>query len=127
MKILAEQTAKATGDISQQISGIQAGTEESVAAIRQIGVTIDRMAEIASTVASAVEQQGAATQEIARNVQQAAHGTIEVSSNIASVRQGAAETGSASSQVLAAAQALSHDSNRLKTEVSRFLSTVRAA
>ncbi|UYO46006.1 MCP four helix bundle domain-containing protein [Rhodopseudomonas palustris] len=127
VKILAEQTAKATGDISQQISGIQAGTEESVAAIRQIGVTIDRMAEIASTVASAVEQQGAATQEIARNVQQAAHGTIEVSSNIASVRQGAAETGSASSQVLAAAQALSHDSNRLKTEVSCFLSTVRAA
>ncbi|QDL96570.1 PAS domain S-box protein [Rhodopseudomonas palustris] len=127
VKALAEQTAKATGDISQQIAGIQAGTEESVAAIRQIGVTIDRMAEIASTVASAVEQQGAATQEIARNVQQAAHGTMEVSSNVASVQQGAAETGSAASQVLSAARALSQDSNRLKAEVSRFLDTVRAA
>ncbi|RED21879.1 methyl-accepting chemotaxis sensory transducer with TarH sensor /methyl-accepting chemotaxis sensory transducer with Pas/Pac sensor [Rhodopseudomonas thermotolerans] len=127
VKALAEQTAKATGDISQQIAGIQAGTEESVAAIRQIGVTIDRMAEIASTVASAVEQQGAATQEIARNVQKAAHGTMEVSSNVASVQQGAAETGSAASQVLSAARALSQDSNRLKAEVSRFLDTVRAA
>jgi methyl-accepting chemotaxis protein len=127
VKALAEQTAKATGEISQQISGIQAATQDSVAAIKEIGDTIGRMSEIASTIASAVEQQGAATQEISRNVQQAAHGTQQVSSNITDVQRGASETGSASSQVLAAAQSLSRDSNRLKLEVGKFLSTVRAA
>ena len=78
VKALAEQTAKATGEISQQISGIQAATQESVVAIKEIGDTIGRMSEIASTIASAVEEQGAATQEISRNVQQAAHGTQQV-------------------------------------------------
>jgi methyl-accepting chemotaxis protein len=104
VKALAEQTAKATGEISQQISGIQAATQESVAAIKEIGDTIGRMSEIASTVASAVEEQGAATQEISRNVQQAAHGTQQVSANIVDVQRGASETGSASSQVLTAAK-----------------------
>jgi methyl-accepting chemotaxis protein len=127
VKALAEQTAKATGDISQQISGIQAATEESVGAIREIGNTIGRMSEIASTIASAVEQQGAATHEIARNVQQAAQGTRQVSDNIGDVQRGAIATGSASSQVLSAAQSLSQDSHRLKAEVSRFLDSVRAA
>jgi PAS domain S-box-containing protein len=127
VKALAEQTAKATGEISQQISGIQNVTNESVSAIRDIGVTINRMSEISSTIASAVEEQGAATQEISRNVQQAAEGTIQVSSNITDVQRGASETGTASSQVLSAAQALSRDSNRLKTEVGKFLNTVRAA
>jgi methyl-accepting chemotaxis protein len=79
------------------------------------------------TIAAAVEQQGAATQEISRNIQLAAQGTLEVSSNIADVQRGASETGSASSQVLSAAQSLSRDSNRLKDEVGRFLATVRAA
>jgi methyl-accepting chemotaxis protein len=127
VKALAEQTAKATGEISQQISGIQAATQDSVGAIKEIGDTIGRMSEIASTIASAVEEQGAATQEISRNVQQAAHGTQQVSSNIADVQRGASETGSASSQVLAAAKSLSGESSRLKREVSKFLSSVRAA
>jgi methyl-accepting chemotaxis protein len=127
VKALAEQTAKATGEISQQINGIQAATQQSVGAIKEIGDTIGRMSEIASTIASAVEEQGAATQEISRNVQHAAHGTQQVSSNIADVQRGASETGSASSQVLAAAKSLSGESTRLKAEVGKFLSSVRAA
>jgi methyl-accepting chemotaxis protein len=127
VKALAEQTAKATGEISQQIKGIQTATQESVGAIKEIGDTIGRMSEIASTIASAVEEQGVATQEISRNVQQAAHGTQQVSANITDVQRGTSETGSASSQVLTAAQSLSRDSNRLKLEVGKFLSTVRAA
>jgi len=127
VKALAEQTAKATGEISQQINGIQAATQESVGAIKEIGDTIGRMSEIASAIAAAVEEQGAATQEIARNVQQAAHGTQQVSDNIADVQHGASETGSASSQVLAAAKSLSGESSRLKREVGKFLSSVRAA
>jgi methyl-accepting chemotaxis protein len=127
VKALAEQTAKATGEIGQQISGIQTATQESVGAIREISGTIERLSEISSTIAAAVEEQGAATQEISRNVQQAAQGTMQVSSNITDVQRGASETGSASSQVLSAAQTLSGDSNRLKTEVGNFLATVRAA
>ncbi|WPO41513.1 methyl-accepting chemotaxis protein [Tardiphaga sp. 42S5] len=127
VKALAEQTAKATGEISQQIASIQTATDDSVSAIREIGATIGKMSEIASTIASAVEEQGAATQEISRNVQQAAQGTMQVSSNIIDVQRGASETGGASSQVLSAAQSLSSDSNRLKHEVSRFLNSVRAA
>jgi methyl-accepting chemotaxis protein len=127
VKALAEQTAKATGEIGQQVSGIQAATQESVGAIKEISGTIERLSEIASAIAAAVQEQGAATQEISRNVQQAAHGTHQVSSNITDVQRGATETGSASSQVLSAAQSLSGDSNRLKTEVSKFLSSVRAA
>ncbi|MEZ0221275.1 MAG: methyl-accepting chemotaxis protein, partial [Tardiphaga sp.] len=127
VKALAEQTAKATGEISQQIASIQTATDDSVSAIRDIGTTIGKMSEIASTIASAVEEQGAATQEISRNVQQAAQGTMQVSSNIIDVQRGASETGGASSQVLSAAQSLSSDSNRLKHEVSRFLNSVRAA
>jgi methyl-accepting chemotaxis protein len=127
VKALAQQTAKATGEISQQISGIQAATQESVGAIREIGDTIGRMSEIASTIAAAVEQQGAATQEISRNVQQAAHGTQQVSSNITDVQRGASETGSASSQVFSAAKSLSGESSRLKREVGKFLNSVRAA
>jgi methyl-accepting chemotaxis protein len=127
VKALAEQTAKATGEIGQQISGIQVATEESVGAIKAISGTIERLSEISSTIAAAVEEQGAATQEIARNVQQASQGTQEVSSNITEVQRGASETGSASSQVLSAAQSLSGDSNRLKLEVNKFLGTVRAA
>ncbi|WP_257169245.1 methyl-accepting chemotaxis protein [Bradyrhizobium sp. SRS-191] len=127
VKALAEQTSKATGEIGQQIAGIQAATQESVNAIRAISGTIEKLSEISSAIAAAVEEQGAATQEIARNVQQAAAGTEQVSSNITDVQRGATETGSASSQVLSAAQMLSGDSSRLKTEVSRFLETVRAA
>ncbi|TYL97488.1 HAMP domain-containing protein [Bradyrhizobium rifense] len=127
VKALAEQTAKATGEIAQQVSGIQAATEESVGSIREISGTIERLSEISSTVAAAVEEQGAATQEISRNVQQAAHGTQRVSTNIGDVQRGASDTGSASSQVLSAARSLSADSNRLKQEVAKFLSSVHAA
>ncbi len=127
VKALAEQTAKATGEIGQQITSIQTATQESVGAIRGISSTIERLSEISSTIAAAVEEQGAATQEISRNVQQAALGTQHVSSNIIDVQRGAQETGSASSQVLSAANSLASDSNRLKLEVGKFLSTVRAA
>jgi methyl-accepting chemotaxis protein len=127
VKALAEQTAKATGEIGQQINGIQAATQDSVHAIKEISDTIGRMSEISSTIAAAVEEQGAATQEISRNVQQAALGTHQVSANISDVQHGASETGSASAQVHAAAQSLSRDSNRLKLEVGNFLTTVRAA
>jgi methyl-accepting chemotaxis protein len=127
VKALAEQTAKATGEISQQISGIQAATQESVAAIKEIGDTIGRMSEISSTIAAAVEEQGAATQEISRNIQHAATGTQLVSSNITDVQQGATETGSASAQVHSAAKSLSSESNRLKLEVGKFLNSVRVA
>ncbi|MCL8486299.1 MULTISPECIES: methyl-accepting chemotaxis protein [Bradyrhizobium] len=127
VKALAEQTAKATGEIGQQIGSIQAATQESVGAIREISGTIEKLSEISSAIAAAVEEQGAATQEISRNIQQAAIGTQQVSANISEVQRGAGETGSASSQVLSAAQMLSGDSNRLKVEVDRFLSTVRAA
>jgi methyl-accepting chemotaxis protein len=127
VKALAEQTAKATGEIGQQITGIQAATQDSVAAIKEISSTIERLSEISSTIAAAVEEQGAATQEISRNVQQAAQGTQQVSANITDVQRGATETGSASSQVLSAAQLLSGDSGRLKLEVGKFLESVRAA
>ena len=127
VKALAEQTAKATGEIGQQIARIQTATEHSVGAIKDISHTIEKLSEISSTIAAAVEEQGAATQEISRNVQQAAAGTHQVSSNITDVQHGASETGSASSQVLSAAQMLSGDSNRLKLEVEKFLRTVRAA
>ncbi len=127
VKALAEQTSKATGEIGQQITGIQAATQDSVNAIKEISGTIEKLSEISSTIAAAVEEQGAATQEISRNVQQAAHGTQQVSSNITDVQRGASETGSASSQVLSAAQSLSGDSNRLKLEVGKFLNSVRAA
>jgi methyl-accepting chemotaxis protein len=126
VKALAEQTAKATGEIGQQVAGIQAATQESVGAIKEISGTIEKLSETSATIASAVEEQGAATQEISRNVQQAAQGTQQVSSNIIDVQQGAGETGSASSQVLSAAQSLSSDSNRLKLEVGKFLNSVRA-
>jgi methyl-accepting chemotaxis protein len=127
VKALAEQTAKATGEIGQQISGIQAATQESVSAITQISGAIERLAEMSTAIASAVEEQGAATKEISRNIQHAAHGTQQVSSNISDVKQGASETGQASSRLLLAAQSLTNDSKRLRTEVNRFLETVRAA
>ncbi|MEN3288065.1 MAG: methyl-accepting chemotaxis protein [Bradyrhizobium sp.] len=127
VKALAEQTAKATGEIGQQISGMQAATTESVSVIREISQTIERLSHISSAIASAVEQQGAATHEISRNVQQTAQGTHKVSSSITDVQRGTTETGSASAQVLSSAQSLARESNRLKLEVGKFLDTVRAA
>jgi methyl-accepting chemotaxis protein len=127
VKQLASQTAKATDEIGTQIAGMQAATQDSVAAIQEIGGTIGRISEIASVIAAAVEEQGATTQEIARNVGEAARGTQQVASNITDVNRGAGETGSASARVLASAQSLSGESSHLKAEVEKFLSMVRAA
>ncbi|WP_298885685.1 methyl-accepting chemotaxis protein [uncultured Bradyrhizobium sp.] len=127
VKALAEQTSKATGEIGQQISGIQAATEDSVVAIKDISTTIERLSEISSTIAAAVEEQGAATQEISRNIQEASRGTSDVSTNIVDVENGASQTGAASGSVLSAAQSLTQESRRLQQEVDQFLRTVRIA
>jgi methyl-accepting chemotaxis protein len=127
VKALATQTAKATGEISTQVSGMQAATQVSVAAIKEIGGTIGRVSEIATAIATAVEEQGSATREIARNVQNAAQGTAQVAANIGDVSAGASRTGTASSDVLASAKLLADKSNRLKDEVAKFLATIRAA
>jgi methyl-accepting chemotaxis protein len=102
-------------------------TSAAVTAIQSIGSTIGRISEITVTISSAVEQQGAATQEIARNVQQAAQGTEEVTSNISGVTQASGEVGAAATQVLGSAGELSKQSERLRQEVDSFLATVRAA
>ncbi len=127
VKALAAQTAKATDEISAQIAGMQSATRESVSTIKEIGATINLISEISSSIAAAVEEQGAATQEIARNVQYAAQRSGEVAQSITEVSRGAGETGAASGQVLSSAQVLSSDSSRLKIEVEKFLTTVRAA
>ena len=121
---LAEQTAKATGEIGQQIGAIQ-GRREDGERHQEIAAPLKNCRRF-RRLAAAVEEQGAATHEISRNVQQAAQGTQQVSVNISDVQRGASETGSAS-QVLSAAQSLSGDSNRLKLEVGKFLDSVRAA
>ncbi|GIK80746.1 MAG: hypothetical protein BroJett024_18510 [Alphaproteobacteria bacterium] len=127
VKALAAQTAKATDEIGSQIGGMQAATQDSVTAIKEIGSTIGRISEIAASIAATVEEQQASTGEIARNVQEAARGTAEVAGNVSDVNKGAAETGSASTQVLGAARELSQEGSKLKLEVTRFLETVRAA
>jgi methyl-accepting chemotaxis protein len=127
VKALASQTAKATDEIGTQIAAMQSATQDSVAAIKEISTTISKISEISTMIAAAVEEQGATTQEIARNVQETAHGTTQVATNITEVNRGASETGSASAQVLSSAQSLARESNRLKVEVDKFLTTVRAA
>jgi methyl-accepting chemotaxis protein len=127
VKTLAEQTSKATGEIGQQIADIQAATQQSVGAISNIRGTIERLSEISSMIAAAVDAQGAATREISENVQQAASSTQQVSSTISDVERDAGETGAASSHVLSAAQALTRESHRLKSEMARFLGNVRSA
>ena len=126
VKNLASQTARATQEISQQITGIQSATRDSVTAISSINRTIGRMNEITASVAAAVEEQGAATAEIARNVEQAASGTQDVSTNIQGVTAAAGETSLASRQIQDAARNLSAQSERLQAEVGRFLAEVRA-
>ncbi|HEY7845007.1 MAG TPA: methyl-accepting chemotaxis protein, partial [Bradyrhizobium sp.] len=127
VKSLSSQTAKATEDISNHISGMQDATQESVAAIKEIGSTIGQISAIAASITSAVEQQGSATQEIARNVQSVAQGTREAADNIVQVNRGATETGSASEEVLNSAKALSSESTRLRAELDRFMQNIRAA
>jgi methyl-accepting chemotaxis protein len=127
VKELAAQTARATEEIGMQIGQIQGVTGQAVSAIGSISTRIREINGVAASIAAAVEEQGAATQEIVRNVAQASTGTSEVTSNIASVAQASEETGAAASQVLSAASELSRQSEQLGTEVSRFLATVRAA
>jgi methyl-accepting chemotaxis protein len=127
VKSLASQTAKATDEISSHILGMQGATQESVAAIKEIGGTIAQISNIASSIASAVEQQSSATQEIARSVQSVAQGTQEAATNIVQVNRGATETGSASEEVLNSAKSLSTESTRLREELNRFMANIRAA
>ncbi|MBX9933020.1 MAG: MCP four helix bundle domain-containing protein [Methylobacterium sp.] len=127
VKELANQTARATAEIGGHIDQIQGSTSQAVAAIGSITMRIQEISDVSTTIAAAVEEQGAATQEIVRNVAQAAMGTGEVTSNITGVAHAAEETGAAASQVLGAASELSRQSESLGSEVARFLATVRAA
>jgi methyl-accepting chemotaxis protein len=127
VKSLANQTAKATEDIAAQVAEIQGATKQSVGAIKTIGETIGMVNEIATTIASAVEEQGAATQEIARNIQQASTGAGEVSSSIAAVNEAASDTGSAASRVQQMAGNLAEQGASLRAELDRFLAEIRAA
>ena len=127
VKSLAGQTAKATTEISEQVAAIQTASDETVTAIRNVVDVIAEIDQIGVTIATAIEQQGAATKEISRNVHQAARGTQEVNSNISGVQRAADDTGSAANQVLGAAEQLSSQSRDLAAQVNRFLSEVRAA
>ncbi|WP_236783721.1 methyl-accepting chemotaxis protein [Azospirillum humicireducens] len=127
VKSLANQTAKATEDITGQIATIQSATREAVAAIDEIGRIITEISQISATIASAVEQQSAATQEISRNVQEAAQGTQQVSSTIVGVTRAAGDTGRAAGEVRSVADHLSSESTRLRQEVQSFLDGVKAA
>ena len=127
VKSLASQTAKATDEISSHIMGMQEATQESVAAIKEIGGTIGQISAIAASIATAVEQQSSATQEIARSVQTVAQGTQQAATNIMQLNRGATETGSASEEVLNSAKSLSIESTRLREELDRFMANIRAA
>jgi len=127
VKSLANQTAKATEEIGAQIAAIQSSSNQAVSAIKGIGATIVEISDITTSIASAVEEQSAATQDIARNVQQAAAGTSEVSANIVGVTQAAGETGAAAQQVLSASGELSQQSETLRGQVETFLSAIKAA
>ena len=127
VKGLANQTAKATEEIADQVKSMQAATVDSVDAIGAIEKTIMEMNQIATAIAAAVEQQGAATVEISRNVQEAAQGTQEVSSNIVVVAEAASETGTAAAQISGAAQLLSKEADTLRHEIGEFLSRARAS
>jgi methyl-accepting chemotaxis protein len=126
VKSLANQTARATDEISQQISAIQSETTVAVDAIQAIARTIEEINQITTAVAAAVEEQGAATQEIGRNVENAASGTSEVARSIDNVRVSADETGSAAMKMLTAAEDLTRQSQGLQTEVDNFLMELRA-
>ncbi len=127
VKGLATQTAKATGEITDQILAVQTATQDAVTAIRSITQTIGSMSEVASTIAAAVEEQSAATKEISRNVNQAASGAHDVSEFINRLVGVTQEVGDNAAQVSHSSELLSNQTNRLRGEVESFLSTVRAA
>ena len=127
VKALANQTAKATEEISAQVAAMQATTSDAVTSIGGITETIARMSEITMNISSAVEEQGAATREIARNIQSVAAGSTEISDHIGGVSAAAAATGSAASEVLTSARDLDQQSGMLRSAVDEFLGKVRAA
>jgi methyl-accepting chemotaxis protein len=127
VKSLATQTAKATEEISQQITAVQKVAGDAIDAIKGIGGIIGEVSEVATAIAAAVEQQGVATQEINRSTQQAARGTNEVSNNIAGVIAGADATGAASQNVKSASEALAAQTRQLGDQVDAFLNNIRAA
>jgi methyl-accepting chemotaxis protein len=127
VKSLATQTAQATEEIAAQVAAMQGATDDAVQAIQGIGSTIGTMNGIATTIASAVEEQGAATREIARTVQEAAYSSRDVTSNIVGVNHAAGETGKAANHVLTAAEALRAQADALRANVDGFIAKVRAA
>jgi methyl-accepting chemotaxis protein len=127
VKALAAQTSRATSDISVQIMGVQAATQDSVTIIKDIGSTITRIAEIASAITAAVELQTQTTREIADNVRAATGSTAHVATDLSEVNQSASGITSASAQILASARSLSQEGNRLTSEVESLLTAVRAA
>ncbi|WP_454633046.1 methyl-accepting chemotaxis protein [Bradyrhizobium cenepequi] len=127
VKSLANQTAKATDEIRQQIVSMQEVTTTAVSAIRNISNTISEINDVTTAIAAAVEEQGAATREIARNIQHAAGGTSEVSSNIVGVSSASAEAGTAAGDVLNASNELRREAEVLRAEIDAFLSNIRAA
>ena len=127
VKALAEQTAKATAEIGEQVTGIQASTQQAIDRIEAITKTINAVDAIAGSIASSVEEQGSATQEIARNVHQASLGTADVAKNITGVREAAEHSSASATEVLSAARDLSRQSEALQQEMAKFLQKVRAA
>lgn len=127
VKNLAGATAKATNEIAERITAMQAATRTAITAIGSIDGAIKNVDEITTTIASAMVEQQTATQEISGNVQQASAGVSEVTVNIMGVNEASGNVGAASTQLLTAADLLSSQADSLKTEVSAFLSTVRAA
>ncbi len=125
VKSLANQTGKATEEVSSQVQEIQRITSQTVHAISEISSTIDEINEITGTIASSVEEQSSATQEIARSAQQAASGTQQVSDNIARVDSAAGETGQAAQGVLDSAREMRELSDNLRAEVDGFVRKVR--
>lgn len=125
VKNLANQTSRATDEITTQINHVQTGTSNAVQAIQSISDVIAQMNEISTAVATAVEEQSAATSEIARNVDQASEGTRQVSDNIALVEDAAKETGAAASQIEAASSELSVQAEYLTGQMGEFLNGVR--
>ena len=127
VKNLANQTAKATEEISAQIRTVQDATSASAVSIDGITMTIRKVDEIIAGIASSVEQQNSATSGIAQNIQEAANGTQEVSSNIQQVTVAADETGSAAEQMRSVTGQLNEQANALSSQVATFLRNVRSA
>jgi methyl-accepting chemotaxis protein len=127
VKALANQTAKATEEISAQVAAMQASTNDAVQSIGGITQTIAQMSEITVSISTSIEQQGEATREIARNIQQVAAGSSEISAHIGGVTTAAAATGTAASDVLSNARELDNQSGMLRTAVDEFLAKIRAA